>query len=218
MYSMDMIEIIPAIIAKNFQELTEKIQLVEPYVRWVQLDIMDGKFVPNTAWNKPKDLETYNPRVFLEAHLMIEYPEKHAESWMRAGIKRIIFHIEAAKDPHALIALCRTMRVDVGVAVSPQTSVEKIKDLLGVVDMVLVLGVTPGFAGQRFKPSVLPKIRELRKASPYLTIGVDGGMDPKTAKQAVEAGANVIVAGSFIFGSNNIEKAINELRNVEGGL
>lgn len=146
---------------------------------------------------------------------MILNPEKHAKEWILAGVKRIIFHIEAAKNPRALIGLCRKMRVDVGIAVSPKTRVGKIKDLLEMVDMVLVLGVTPGFAGQRFKPSVLSKIHKLRKASPYLTIGVDGGMVPETARKAVEAGANVIVAGSYIFGSNNIKGAIEELKNVD---
>ncbi|MBI1888642.1 MAG: ribulose-phosphate 3-epimerase, partial [Candidatus Spechtbacteria bacterium] len=87
------VEIIPAIIAKNFKELTDKVQLVESYADWVQLDIMDGKFVPNRTWRKPKDLQTFNPRVFLEAHLMILNPEKHAKEWILAGVKRIIFHI-----------------------------------------------------------------------------------------------------------------------------
>jgi len=208
-----MVEIIPAIIAKTFKELKDKVKLVEPYARWVQLDIMDGSFVPNTTWNKPGDLKYYDPGVLLEAHLMISEPEKFVERWIDGGVRRIIFHFEATSDPHAIIQLCRARKVDVGVAINPETSVETIKSMDELVDMVLVLGVTPGFGGQKFKPSVIPKIRALHKANPHLTIGVDGGMNVKTTKKVVDAGASVIVAGSYIFGSGDIDKAIEELKN-----
>ena len=206
------IEIIPAIIAKNFKELKEKIEIVEPYVRWVQLDIMDGNFVPNFTWNKPKELKYYDPGVFLEAHLMISEPEKYAEQWIDAGIKRIIFHIEATSDPHAIIQTCRNKKIDVGVAINPETDIEQIAPIDELVDMVLVLGVTPGFGGQKFMLSVISKIKALRKRNPHLTIGVDGGMNPGTAKKVAEAGADLIVAGSYIFTRADIEKAILRLK------
>ncbi len=212
------VEIIPAIIAKDFNELKEKVELVEPYVKWVQIDVMDGNFVPNKTWNNPEDLRKYTPQVSLEAHLMISEPEKYAEKWIDAGIKRIIFHIEATSRPQDVIKICKEKGVQVGVAINPETQVDAIEGLLGQnpvngVDMVLILGVNPGLGGQEFKPSVLEKIKALRHSHPHLTIGVDGGMNPKTAKNAVEAGANVIVAGSYIFSHVDIKKAIAELKN-----
>ncbi|MFY9458091.1 MAG: ribulose-phosphate 3-epimerase [Candidatus Spechtbacterales bacterium] len=213
------VEIIPAIIAKSFDELKEKIETVEPYVKWVQLDIMDGKFVPNTTWNEPEDLKLWKPKVLLEAHLMISEPEKYAEQWIDAGIKRIIFHIEATSDPYAIIKICRERKVEVGVAINPETPESALSLaagqalLVSSVDMVLVLGVTPGFGGQEFMPSVLEKIKALRNTNPNLTIEVDGGMNPKTAKKVVEAGASVVVVGSYIFRSDDIKKAIDELKN-----
>jgi len=111
-----MIEIIPAIIAKSFKELKEKVDLVGPYVKWVQLDIMDSSFVPNFTWNTPSDLKYYDPGVFMEAHLMISEPEKYIGRWIDAGVKRIIFHIEATSDPHAAIRACREKHIDVASA------------------------------------------------------------------------------------------------------
>jgi len=207
-----MIEIIPAIIAKSFNEIKEKINLIESHVKWVHIDVMDGKLVPNTTWNQPEDLLESEFGVFLEAHLMIREPEKHVDKWLDAGIKRVIFHIETAFDPHALIKLCRERHVDVGVAINPETDLSVIETLNELVDMVLVMGVTPGFGGQKFKPKVINKIESLRKANPRLTIGVDGGMNPRTARKAVEAGANIVVAGSYILNSADMGKAIEEMK------
>lgn len=208
-----MIEIIPAIIAKDFKELKEKVERVEPYVKWVHLDAMDGNFVPNFTWNKPEDLKYYDPGVFFEAHLMISEPEKYVEQWIDAGIKRIIFHFESTVSPYAVTKLCHERGVEVAVAINPDTPLSVIEPIFTQVDMVLIMGVTPGFGGQEFKPEVLEKIKALRKRNPHLTIEVDGGMNPKTAKQVIEAGASMIVAGSYIFGSAEVEKAIIELRN-----
>jgi ribulose-phosphate 3-epimerase len=212
-----MTEIIPAIIANNFAELKEKIELVEPYVKWVHIDVMDGNFVPNFTWNKPEELTHYDPGVYLEAHLMIQEPEKYVERWIDAGIKRIIFHIEATSDPKRAIKICMERGAEVGVAINPETPQSSLTLAPGQasldIDMVLVMGVTPGAGGQEFKPEVLEKIRALRHLYPHLTIGVDGGMNPTTAKQAADAGANVIVAGSYIFKSDDIQKAISDLKN-----
>lgn len=216
-------EIIPAIIVKSFKELKKKIEKVEPYARWVHIDIMDGKFVPNTTWNNPEEL-TLPPRLRrrkspnLEAHLMIQDPEKYVEKWIDSGINRIIFHIEAASSPGEIVKMCREKGAEVGVAINPETPQSSLSlaagqaPLLNLVDEILVLGVTPGFGGQEFKMEALEKIKSLRKDNPHLTIGVDGGMNPKTAKKAVEAGASIVVAGSYIFNSVNAGKAIEELR------
>jgi len=208
------VEIIPAIIAKNFNELKEKVNLVKAHVKWAHIDVMDGNFVPNITWNNPEDLLESGFEALLEAHLMIREPEKYVERWINSGVKRIIFHIEATSDPHAIIGLCRKMRVDIGVAINPETDLSAIKTLDELVDMVLIMGVTPGFGGQKFQPSVIKKIKALRKLNPRLTIGVDGGMNVKTAKKVAEAGASIIVAGSYIFGSKDIGKAIEELKSI----
>lgn len=219
LYSGYMLEIIPAIIAKNFQELREKIKLVDPYVDWVHVDIMDGKFVQNRTWNNPEELSTFETPLFFEAHLMTEDPKGDAVKWIKAGIKRLIFHIEATNEPQNIIDACHEKSVEAGIAINPETPLAAINNVMQsdpvtLPDMVLVMGVTPGFGGQEFKPEIIPKIRKLRKLHPNLTIGVDGGMNPKTAKLAFEAGANIIVAGSYILGSKDIEKAINELENL----
>ena len=207
-----MVEIIPAIIAKSFMEVREMVGMVEQNVRWVQLDIMDNNFVPNLTWNNPDDLKSYNPGVFLEAHLMISDPEKYVDRWISGGVKRIVFHFEATENPHEIIQICRQRNTDVGIALNPETDTEVLKPFDELVDMVLMLGVTPGFGGQKFKPKVLEKVKQLRGRNSHLTIGIDGGMNPRTAKKAVEAGANIIVTGSYIFGSNNAEKAINDMK------
>ena len=209
-----LIEVIPAIIAKDFRELKEKVERVEPYVKWVHIDVMDGNFVPNFIWNKPKELKYYDPGVLLEMHLMISEPEKYVPDWIDAGCKRIIFHIESTTSPQAVTKICREHEVEVAVAINPDTPASVAEPILGHVDMVLVMGVTPGFCGQDFKRDTLEKIKALRKENPHLTIEVDGGMNPKTAKRVVEAGANMIVAGSYIFGSKDIQKAVDELKNV----
>ncbi len=210
-----MLEVIPAIIAKSFEEVKEKIRRVEPYVKWVQLDIMDGKFVPNETWNNPEDLAQESFGVSLEAHLMINEPEKYAKDWIDAGIKRIIFHIEAMSNPQSIIHLCREKGVEVGIAINPETSTNSLDLRRLQPNLILVLGVTPGFGGQAFKPEVLPKIKALRKLYPNITIGVDGGMNRETAQAATEAGANIIVAGSYIFGSKDIGGAIGALKAIQ---
>lgn len=214
-------EVIPAILASDFSEVKEKIKLVEPYVKWVQLDVADGKFVPNTTWNNPDDLKGHAEEfgVSLEAHLMISEPENSIAEWINAGVNRIIFHIEAAKNPQTLISICKKGGVEAGAALNPETNVEQLKSTGGFdygkwLDMILVMGVNPGFGGQEFKPEVIAKIHKLRGTYPGITIGVDGGMRPETAKKVVGAGANTIVAGSYIFGSDDVKKAIEELKRL----
>ena len=207
-----MAELIPAIIAKNFKEVKDMVSRVEGRVKWVHVDVMDGKFVPNITWNNPSDLEKYKPDVFFEAHLMISEPEKDVEKWIDAGIKRIIFHFEATSSHHEIIQICREKKTEVAIAINPETDIEVLNPFDELVNMVLFLGVSPGFGGQKFKPSVVRKIRALHARNPHLTISVDGGMNPQTAKKAVDAGASVVVAGSYIYQSGNVEKAIDEMK------
>lgn len=230
-----MAEVIPAIIAKDFEELKKKIAIVEPYTEWVQLDVMDGDFVPNQTWNNPQDLKTEDFSVFFEAHLMISNPEKHIDKWIEAGMKRIIVHIEAIgeershtkKEPayhliNDLAEKCHQNEVEFGIAINPETSVDILSPIISEsyeaspckIDLVLFLTVSPGFGGQKFQELVLPKISAVRKKYPDVKIEVDGGINPKTAKQCVEAGANILVSGSYIFTHQNVKRAIETLKTI----
>lgn len=220
-------EVIPAIIAKDIKEVEEKIRKVETLVTWVQLDIMDGNFVPNTTWNNPEELNAQDFSVFLEAHLMILSPQDKIDSWIASGIKRIIVHIETvgAERSHTKTDPLRHQVVDMaekihsagaqfGLALSPETPLSAIENFLDYCNIVLVLAVSPGFGGQEFKEEVLPKIRELQKTAPQVKIAVDGGINPETGRRCVEAGADILVAGSYIFNSENIQEAIEELQKL----
>lgn len=209
-----MAEIIPAIIAKDFQEIKKKIRQVEPYTKWIQLDIMDGDFVPNTTWNNPKDLMKMDFSIFLEAHLMISEPEKYVDRWIEVGIKRTIVHIEAVKNLKKIVEKCRQKKVEIGLALNPETSSGVIDDLMNQIDLVLILAVSPGFGGQKFKKETLRKIVDLRQKYPRVKIEVDGGINPETAKKCVKAGADILISGSYIFKSKNIAQAIDKLKNI----
>lgn len=220
-----MIEIIPTIIAKDFVELKKQIEQVEHYVNWIQLDIMDGKFVPNETWpyfaeatkgeHSPSDLKNIDTPASLEAHLMIEEPERVLDDWLEV-VGRIIVHLEATQKIDEIIAKIHTFGKQVGVALNPETSLEAIKPHLNQLDLVLCMTVSPGFGGQKFKDEVLTKIRALRRIHPEINIQVDGGIKPGTAKKAVEAGANLLACGSFIYQSKSISGAIKELRKDVG--
>lgn len=210
-----MIEIIPSILAKDFDEVKEKIKIVEDYTTWVQLDVADGDFAPNVSWGDPVALKYYDPGVFIEAHLMVAEPEKVIEDWVKSGVKRIYFHYEATSQHEEIIATIKKSKLEVGIALLPETPLNVIDPFVDSLDAVLLFAGNLGFYGGEFnEEATLTKISALRKAEPDIIIEVDGGMNPKTAKKVVEAGANAIVSGSYIFESKDIKKAIEELRNI----
>ncbi len=206
------IEIIPAINTDSFEEVKRKIGLVEPYVKWVQLDIADGTFTKNTAWHDAEDLLSLKTSLNIEIHLMINDIEERIEDWLIAPVKRIIFHLEAVKDPDFVIEKCRKAGKEVGIAIGPDTPWTKLVPYFKKVDLFQVLGVYPGLAGQKFLEDNLDKIIHLRKEYPKGIIEVDGGMDKETAKKVIDAGADIIVAATAIFDSDDIKKAIEELK------
>ncbi len=208
------IEIIPTINTDSFEEVKRKIKLVEPYSKWAQLDICDGTFTKNTTWHNPEDLLSLNTKLKIEAHLMIGDIEKKIDSWLIAAVNRIIFHLEAAKDPDFVIKKCRETKKEVGIAIGPDIPWTKLAPFMGKIDLIQVLGVYPGLAGQKFQEENLDKIRHLRKEFPNCIIEVDGGMDFKAAKKAIKARANIINAATAISGAENIKKAIEKLSNI----
>lgn len=211
------IKVAPSILSADFGKLNEEIASVEPLVDLLHVDVMDGHFVPNITIGAPvvASLKTKLP---LDLHLMIEHPEKFVADFVKAALNvgpnvSITVHQEACKDLPAVLKQIKALGVKAAVSINPATSLDVIRDVLDDVDMVLLMTVNPGFGGQKFIESVLPKIRELRVLKPNLDIQVDGGINAEMARVAVAAGANILVAGSYIFGAKDRKAAIDSLRS-----
>lgn len=208
-------EIIPTILVKTFKEAKENIKKVENYVDWVQLDIMDGIFVNNETWANPKDLKKIKTRVKLEAHLMVQKPENIIDEWLEV-VDRVIFHFESKITNRELgirelIKKVRKKKKEIGLALNPETHYSVVMPFLKDLDLILIMTVQPGWGGQEFKKWTLDKIKYLRKQWPNGNIEVDGGINDKNVKEIKKAGANLICAGTYIFRSKDIEKAIKNL-------
>lgn len=210
---MKPIKIAPSILSANFGKLNEEIKEVEPYSDVLHIDVMDGHFVPNITIG-PVVLKYIESKLPKHVHLMIEDPDTYAEAFAKAGADRIIFHIEVCPDPRELAQKIRDLGCKAGICLNPHTPLDTIEPYLDDVDMVLVMSVVPGFGGQSFMgDEALPKIKRLRELKPDIDIEVDGGVNDKTVAAVKEAGANIIVAGSYIFGSEDRVGAIEKLRN-----
>lgn len=205
------IQIAPSILSADFGKLNEEIATVEPYVDLLHVDIMDGHFVPNITMGPPV-VAKIQSKLPLDLHLMIEHPEQYIDDFVKAGAASITVHVEACKHLHRVIQQIKAAGVKAAVSMNPATPLEDITYVLDDVDMVLVMSVNPGFGGQKFIPVALDKIRKLRSMKPELDIEVDGGVNAETAKQCIEAGANILVAGSYIFGADDRKAAIETLR------
>ncbi len=212
------IEIIPTILVKSFKEVKEKIRKVEDYVNWVQLDIMDGVFVDNETWDNPKDLKKIKTKLKLEAHLMVQKPEEVIDDWLEV-VDRVIIHFESKITNREIgiremIKKAHKKKREFGLALNPETHPAVVIPFLQDLDLVLFMTVQPGWGGQEFKDWVLKKIEVLQKLWPNGNIEVDGGINPETAKKIIKAGANLICAGTYIFKSKNIERAIKSLKSI----
>jgi len=206
-----MIEIVPAILVKTSEELEQRLKEVEPYVNRVQIDIMDGKFVPNKTI-QPEEMKSFRTRLIKEAHLMVENNEKYVEDFLNLRFDIIIVHVESCKNIKEIIRKVKNRGKKIALALNPPTPLSAIKNVLNDLDMVLIMTVNPGFSGQGFMPEVLPKIRELRKMKKNLDIEVDGGIKLGNAKLVAEAGANILVSCSGIYNFENKKEAIELLR------
>jgi ribulose-phosphate 3-epimerase len=234
------VDIIPALMPKNFSELEEYARQFNGLVDTVQVDIMDGQFVPEISWPYEKDggLSTIfkeivgqdrklpeSSKLSYEFDLMIDSPEKGIKSWTQIGVSRLIFHIESIKDQEWFwkqLAHIKTpapefgiFGIEIGLAINITTSSEEIYPHIEKLDFVQCMGIeTIGVQGQPFDEKVLPKIEDLRKRFPELIISVDGGVSLETAPRLILAGANRLVSGSAILKSGNIKKTIKELQNI----
>ena len=206
-----MAEIIPSINVRTFEEVQERIKEIEPYVKWCHLDVTDGVFSKHLTWHDPRDLPTLDTKLNIEVHLMMEEPEKLVEQWLIKPVKRIIVHLEATKNSEFIIQKCRAAGTEIGLAINPETFWGQLKPWLGKADIYQVLAVHPGPSGQQIQEDIFDKISHLRQACPKCIIEVDGGINPETAKKAVESGANLLVAGAYIFGNEDVKKALEDL-------
>lgn len=206
-----MIKIIPAILTKDPKDLEDKLKKLKGLVDWVQIDVLDGKFVNNNSI-QPEDLPQVLTKNFnLEIHLMVQNPENYFKECQNIGAKRVIFHAEAVENLHNLLNRAKKFNFKVGLALNPETPVKQIQPYLNQINLVILLGVNPGFQGQKFIPSVLNKIKFFKQLAPKIKIEIDGGINLSNIKQIAKAGADYLVIGNALFGSKNFKERLRQL-------
>ncbi len=217
---MNKIIVAPSILSADFANLERDIKLIEKAgADWVHVDVMDGHFVPNITIGAPvvSSLRKVTDLV-LDVHLMIENPEKYIDDFAKAGSDFITVHYEACKDNcEAVIGQIKAHNIKAGLSIKPKTSVEEIEKFIEKIDLALVMTVEPGFGGQSFMYDCVDKVKKIqsyaRKVNnDRLYIEVDGGINDETAKIVKDAGANALVAGSYVYKSTNVKNAIDKLR------
>lgn len=216
-----MVKVAPSVLSANFAELKKNLDSIkECGADWIHYDVMDGHFVPNISFGYSilKDVSKVT-NLFLDVHLMISEPQKYVDEFIKSGANLIVFHIETMENKEDTLALIHHIKennVQVGISIKPNTPVDAIQDYLSLLDVVLVMSVEPGFGGQSFKEIVLDKIKDLasrRKDNNYnYLIEVDGGINESTGKQCKEAGVDVLVAGSYVFNSEDCSQRIASLK------
>jgi len=213
-------KIAPSILSADFGRLAEEIKAVEEAgADWIHLDIMDGHFVPNLTIGPPvvKALRKTTSLPF-DVHLMIENPDRYLDAFIDAGSDIVTVHAEAAVHLHRTIDHIRKRNIKAGVALNPSTPLWTLEEIIACCDMILIMTVNPGFGGQHFIASMIPKIRRTRdmtrELAEHILIEVDGGISPENIQTVSQAGADVFVAGAAVFGSDNYFNTIKRMKNL----
>ncbi|MBQ5695867.1 MAG: ribulose-phosphate 3-epimerase [Clostridium sp.] len=214
-----MVRISPSILSADFSKLGEEvIRLHDAGADFIHIDVMDGEFVPNITFGMPviKAIRNKTDKIF-DVHLMINNPQRYIDDFIAAGADILTLHYESERHLDRAIQYIKSKGVKAAVALNPATPTVVLKDIISSLDMVLIMSVNPGFGGQKFISYSLDKIKEVKEmaikaGNPDILIQVDGGIDKSNVKEVINAGANVIVAGSAVFGDGNIEENIKALR------
>lgn len=211
--------IAPSILAADFANLQKEAEMVnQSAAEWFHIDVMDGVFVPNISFGMPvmKALKKHAQKPF-DVHLMITQPERYITDFKEAGADILTVHLEASTHLHRTIQEIKAQGMKAGVAINPHTSVFLLEDILADIDLVCLMSVNPGFGGQKFIQNTYNKVQDLREMAnelnPELYIEIDGGVNADNANTLVEAGANALVAGSFVFRSEDPIATIADLKN-----
>ncbi len=212
--------IAPSVLAADFANLQKEIEMLNAsQADWIHLDIMDGMFVPNISFGMPvcKAIQQYAQKP-LDYHLMIEKPERYVAEFKNLGAYSISVHIEACPHLHRNIQQIKDLDCKAGVAINPHTSINLLADVIADIDLVCLMSVNPGFGGQKFIEQTYQKVRELKKliekTNSKALIEIDGGVSLQNAHLLLEAGADILVAGSFVFGAEEPAKTIEMLKNL----
>jgi len=208
--------VVPSVLTKDQEDLERRIRILEPLVEVIQIDIMDGEFVPNTSV-EVGDVQKVAPRTPMEIHLMVKHPMEYVQPFADIGAFRIIFHVESDDDAADVIKEIRKLNMEPGIALNPPTPVEEIKPFLDSVDVVLVMGVNPGFQGQKFIPEVLSKVQAVKQIRPELVVEVDGGVNAETAPALVAADVDILNVGSYLFKQPPVEDNWETMQRIARG-